>query len=489
MSAEIRNAGYFPEWMVIRLPMKYRWIFENQTSKTAWTENQARDLGIFFHEWIHHLHNTSTASGIFSYTVTVGLWSSFRWTVTDGCDSSGSDCSDLSTSHRINIERAASYFDAIRNKRSANETLNEFSTGFSFFTEEFAISEKVVASLPTFDGGTTASEDVHVISCNARRIRPDRQAYQNLEIEIGTVEILEGVASMLERRLVRAIKPCAALEPSDFAPYQLLSNFVSAFISDSDEPLAIACGIAALQHPDPPLGLLMLVRAAAKLPSPDRMALIEKNAKSFLKASEGNILSHLANVDTLFPIDEPMGEAVKWINDSIRLRLAERLSTPFFEFELISAIATEPSAILDKILARSCSLLFLSTSKEDSSEQLAMMYELRPPYAGRDEEDFKYGRLKLWSALHFLHHHRKLGGIRSSTEVLRESGHAAVSCPLYYVCEKPPRLAKNFDCKKAPWRVGSETDRGKALCWYHDAAVASRRGPVIENSPNSSREP
>lgn len=477
MSFGKQNASYYPEWMVIRLPAKYRWIFSDACAKPVKKADEACDLGIFFHEWIHHLHNISTVSGVLAYSLTVELWSSFRWTVTNGCDSEGSDAAHLDPTHRTNIERAVSYFDAIRNERSCNKKLNKFSKGFGFYSESDDIRESVVASIPSLDGGISDPDEFHVLACNARRAKPNGQSYEDVLVEIGTLEIIEGVASMLEHRLVRSIHADAKIETFDFAPYHLLSRFINHAIADADDSLTIACGIAALQHPDPPIGLSQVVREVAIAPARDRLSVAENFAKAFVKASVENVRAHLANVDSLFPVDEPMAEALKWTNNSIRRRLDERLIDPFFEFQIVQRIADNPELILNQLAHRSCALLFLLGSEDEDPTLMAEMRELRPAFEGADEENFQYGRLKMWSALHFLHHHRRVGGIRSSDSVL---AHAPVSCPLYHVCDNPPRQADDPDCRIAPWRVGRLADR--SLCWYHDGAYASRRGPIIDNS-------
>lgn len=476
MTSLVSNAGYFPDWLVIRLPVSYKWIFSAQVAYPDDPADRARALGIFFHEWAHHFHNISTVSGIFAYSTTVSLWSSFRWTVTDGWDSAGAGSTEIPAPHRLNIERTTSYFDVVRNKRQCNSKLNQSSVGFAFYEDADAITATPIMQLsPWSDAAPT--EIFHVLRCQARRARPGSgHAYENLIVEIGTLEIAEGVASMLEDLLVTSCCPDAITEPADFAPYKLLRRLTEHFIPDINNALAIACGVAALQHPDPPTGLLSILRELAEIDAADRMQRLEEIAVDFVTRNLSNIERHLTQLDNFFPVDEPMAEAAKWLNDAIRVRIGERMSEPFPELALAMRIARDPYKILEAIVDRSCAFLFLPPSNGQNSAESADLLELRPRYKGGDEERFQHGRLKMLSALHFLHQHRGEGGILSSHSVLNSSSLKSRCCPLYHMCEHPPRLGGDPNCLNAPWRVGNSTGKEMEICWYSAGAYASRCG-------------
>lgn len=484
MTSLFSNAGYFPEWMVIRLPEKYRWIFNDEAEIPSAPEDKAREYGIFFHEWAHHFHNISTVSGILAYSSTVALWSSFRWTVLKGSDSIGSDSVDVPPDHQLNIVRAIKFFSVVRNEREINSKLNSSSRGFAFHHLDSDIATTSVAQLPSLRIGEVQPEEFHVLTCQARRAR-GMYSEENVLVEIGTFEIIEGVASMLEDFVVRTICKGAVPAASDFAPYQLLSRLVEHFIPGGDQNLAIACGIAALQHPDPPVGLLHILKEARATINSERFSKVEELAKEFLSRNLANVELHLTRLDQFFPVDEPMAEAVKWLNERIRERLRERAEDPFVELRLTREIADSPKQILATVVDRSCAFLFLAGSDGTSPSSgtnvsaPADMLELRTKYTGASEERFQHGRVKLWAALHFLHRHRGENGIDSSAAVVRKSATGALCCPFYYACDHQPRVNNDPNCTHAPWRVGIQSDRLTEICWYSAGAFASRRGPVV----------
>lgn len=478
MQSDSVTAGYFPEWMVIRLPESYTWMFLENGHGPASPADRARSLAIFFHEWIHHFHNTSTISGILAFSATMSLWSSFRWTVS-AFGSGGSDSADLPEAHHVHIERMSKYFNAVRKRRECNEKLKAFNKGFAFYNDENAIVAEPIAKLPKWADGM-ATEVFHVLRCHARRLRGG--SYSNIEnvvVEIGTFEIVEGVASLLETLLVRCICPGENPEAMPFSPYELLPRFAEHIVPDINDELIVACAIASLQHPDPPTELLRILRELAPIDGKDREKFVESIAMDLVRRNRNNIELHLRYLDRRFPVDEPMAEVVKWLTVRMRARLDEREATAFPELQLLTKIAFDPTKILEALVDRSSALLFLMSTQGIAGNDSAHLLELRPPYTGRSESAFQAGRFRFWTALHFLNQHLGEENIINSKSV--ESSTASSVCPLYCHCDYPPRLRNEPSCKEAPWRIGESKLAQEEICWYHAGEIASRRGPIEDS--------
>lgn len=259
--SDLKDGSYFPEWMVLRLPDKHLWLFlENHPGPNDMSD-RARSVGTFFHEWIHHYHNVSTVSGILSFATTLSLWQSFRWTVVEPFCSAGSEIESLPPAHRLEIERASQYYNFLHNKRACNEILNKSagSAGFAIFDDPAAVTLVPATTLRSVPGQESA-EVFHVIRCEARRLRPGSTTNaENVTVEIGPQEIMEGITSTLEQNLVSRISPGSTVETMKFAPYKLLDRVAQHFLPDISSDLIVACGIASLQFADPPRMLLDLL--------------------------------------------------------------------------------------------------------------------------------------------------------------------------------------------------------------------------------------
>ena len=79
--------SYAPDRFLITLSTKHRLVDRRSLRRKPFTD---QTLAVFFHEYIHYLHNVSTARGFWEYNRMLGLWAFFRRTVGGSRESDGS---------------------------------------------------------------------------------------------------------------------------------------------------------------------------------------------------------------------------------------------------------------------------------------------------------------------------------------------------------------------------------------------------------------
>lgn len=159
--------------------------------KTLLDLSNWRLSGYLFHEWIHYVHNVSTLNGLYAFASMLNMWANFRHKI----DSLGQsvDANMLTVYAESSVKRTHLYRkEAARYERNMSSVLRNTNAYITTF------SVKVVTEpLPNQLLGHEA-EHFSVISCEAES--SINQA--PISFEVGTVEILEGIAFMLEEKLL-----------------------------------------------------------------------------------------------------------------------------------------------------------------------------------------------------------------------------------------------------------------------------------------------
>ena len=226
-------ASYLPEHMIIRMGPDLR-LVDDQGNVLAWPTALAE--GFFFHEYAHFLHNISTISGLAVFVNTVELWRRFRLTHgTSGfCRGSGGQ----STGEQDCLKRL---LDNLREMRRDNSP------------DLKVIINPVAINIQTHELQPAVRSNGDVLATALRyeaKIEDDHGGTELVEASIGTLELLECAAWLLEKRIVPAVDPSMkAVKPLVF-PYLVVEALCKHEVSELDEDGVLACVLAALQSSD-----------------------------------------------------------------------------------------------------------------------------------------------------------------------------------------------------------------------------------------------
>jgi len=192
-------------------------------------------FGFFFHEYVHFLHNISTVSGIAAFINTVELWRCFRATVEPDGASIGSGT--LTADKTQHLETLLSYLAATRRNNEPASRL--IPRPFSNVRPVVQSGSDVLASVLVCQGEITSK---------GGQTEP-------VEVSIGTLELMESAAWLLEKRVVRALDSAAQIFPVPIFPYEVAAALGEHLAPGVDEDGLLACVLAALQSSDAPAAL------------------------------------------------------------------------------------------------------------------------------------------------------------------------------------------------------------------------------------------
>lgn len=107
-------ATYLPDCQVITLKPEFAAFDDPENLRGIQGPDQ---IGFFFHEWVHYLHNVSTLQGLSAFVNLVHLWHAFRNTI--GADGLSAGSAVLSHELALNIRQKVMFMAATR-KRGQN---------------------------------------------------------------------------------------------------------------------------------------------------------------------------------------------------------------------------------------------------------------------------------------------------------------------------------------------------------------------------------
>src|SRR5450830_508148 len=236
-------AGYLPDSQVITLKENFDPFADPENPKGFVTPEH---ICFFFHEWLHYLHNVSTIHGLSAYANVVSVWSDFRHTTNENGISSGSD--KLPTGRALQVRQKQSYLRMARTESAAripkNITYHDFS--IQSFSEEDNKIEGLDISMTN-------------IKCIVVIDEPSKPSVE-LDVDIGTHEIVEGVAWMLENKLSLALGNIGPNPP--VSPYQIVRKLAQHYVPGISDDVVIACMLCALQDSNPPSLLIDALKIA-----------------------------------------------------------------------------------------------------------------------------------------------------------------------------------------------------------------------------------
>lgn len=455
MSAAI--ATYLPESMLIRIGPDLRILDENGKLIPL---PSARVFAYFFHEYVHFLHNISTASGIAAFINTLELWRCFRLTIDESGNSLGS--SPLDPAQKVHLKELTALLDSVR--RENVPSLQQL-------TSVEIVEVQGIDLLPEV---TTTQQGIllSVIECQVEAIDNGNQV-ERLTAKIGILELLECAAWLLEKKMVAALNPEEDVAPPPFFPYRIAQAVVEYSLPGVDDEGVLSCILAALQNSDAPSGFAQLLSAA------QQSNLVPNDASSFFRergnyaiAQNREILdAQLSALEEEFANEGVMAKAVCHTISVARQSFAKRERDPFFELEMISALQNgtlRSDQMFTEILP--CAVLQKNRGDEDKVQR-DFFLSFHP---GNDvtHGDIESLLRTMHCIFHYIRAHRSPTGFKSTQRAQK------CECPFYSSCDLKLRVTEPWVCRQSPWKAENWMQIGQenGLCRY-GAAVSITRPP------------
>lgn len=443
----VTAASFLPDSLVIRLSKNIT-AFANPDDIEGFTP---LNIGFFFHEWVHYLHNVSTLHGLSSFENAIAIWSDFRFTCHAGTYSGGAD--SLATDVALDAAQRLSYWRASRLPSK------------SVFPDKPLDELRLLAVSTLVDRIPGSKYEVVKLVCRVGAVdRPDDEAV----IVVGSYEILEGVAWMLEDKLNTALKQISARVPS--SPYHIVRNLFRLRYPELSDNDIISCMLCSLQDSDPPAVLAILFEAIPKLSGDEPSALkeLKSRARQTISSNESFAAQIIENIERRFPVDEPMARAVKSVVSTIKSNLAHRREDPFFEFSIIESVRLNLQKMDDAIKKHGGCCVIQERPGEADEITRDLMYD----FVTKKERDegLEFGWRKMHAAFHFMQLHLSGQRFIPTGEVPTDEN---TSCPFYATCNLPSRIAHATVCQQTPWKWSETQNDRDTRCWYAAATTAS----------------
>lgn len=436
-------ASYLPESQIITLSKYFPALDDPNALKGFNTPVQ---VGVFFHEWIHFLHNVSTLNGLASFSLQVVLWSNFRWTMNEQGVSIGSE--DMISDE---VKNNRNFINYLHSKRKSNQ---------AFLPAQAQASALYFKDVELFD---SVVENRNIVSTSLIKCKVEYGG-NTYKFDIGTYEIFESVAFMLESKLV--LKMNGVPEKAPISPYHLVEILAGKIAPSLDKDIIICCMLASLQSNDPPHLLFMLLKHIDSLNENCRYPTLIHHVKNNLKKQLPTTDAQFKQIRSMFPIDEPMGTFIKLTLDRIESNLVFRMENPFFELSIIDEIFKEVNNF-DKFINKfgGCTVIQQRPGDEDQIQR-DVMYDFVVP--GQDDT-VSFGWKMAHAGFQFASKHFDIHGEIKKTNTLN------YKCPFYTVCNSSVRIDNSNICAQNPWQARSIENNQD--CYYAAAIKATSPPP------------
>lgn len=400
-------------------------------------------LGYFFHEWIHYLHNVSTIHGMSAFSSLIGLWNAFRFTT----DKSGFGQGAFNDSSAGLLKTQAYVAVLMTTRRPADMPLS---------CDALVEQCRVIACKPA--GNVNGAPDRLDVTVEESKEEGDNVLYLKT---VGSTEILESVAYLLESRLlVHAFGQERSIAP--VFPYQSLTLLAKHLAPNLSEKEVLLCGLASLQSTFPADAILQLLKTCSQLAKSGQQvdAWLEQSTIRNLQDHAANVRAGLDEMYAMFPVDDGVSRAVRSTVSYMRKNLDARIAKPFFELDLIEDIRIAgPNGfhrLMDELMDKHgiCSCLQERPGSEtDIGRDALFNFEV----ASKDEK-LNESRLVLLASFDYLIGHVRKNGTFLRTEAVERR------CPFYTSCLESTRWDHPDDCDKRAWRA--VITRPDKLCTY-----------------------
>jgi len=443
--SSILAASYLPDSQVITLKPEFDALADTDPVKRKGFEGPSQ-IGFFFHEWTHYLHNVSTIQGLSAFCNLIHLWGVFRFTMEDGV-SKGSNILDNDLA--LNLRQKVEFM--LHQRRPGR---NELPTTASISNTKFIAAETHTRKIEGTEFDQAKIECRVILSLGGEE--------KTYNVQIGSHEILESVAHTLESRLVRKLGVVPADAP--ITPYLLVRGLASHVAPDIQEDVLLACTLASLQDSDPPgmlLEILEHVKGVIKKGECPLTFLIKKT-NFVLEKAKSWIDETLAEIDDAFPLDEPMARAVKNTTGIMRKNFEGRLKNPFFEIDLVDKIAADPSHLDSMIKTYGACAIIQQRYGDSNVLDRDYMYDFQ--LTEQWDEWLSFGYRQMHAAFRFVALHISVEGVAPTGDLELGKNN---KCPFYSACSYPLRKNTPDVCATRPW-LSSKTNVNE-ICWYGNA--------------------
>ncbi|WP_240225039.1 hypothetical protein [Rheinheimera hassiensis] len=443
--SNISAASYMPEFQVIKLKPDFDAFSDPENLKGFTSPIQ---LATFFHEWIHYFHNISTILGLTTFCNLTIIWSNFRNTI--GPDGWSNAAANISESEVNDIIKQNDVMYALRSRRKSSIPSN-------IPVESILFSDISIEKIP--------NTDFNYLRCQVCLERHEECQY---EAQIGTYEIHEFAAFILEKKLCQALNSPPS-EPQ-FDPYLLVQILAKSVAPELSEDDVLRCALASLQTANPPQALLDVMKFAIQEMrngiEPEKA--VAHYSKTALDAYSQESLSSLERIQSMFTVDEPMARFIKGTCQRIRENIEKRKETPFIEFSFIDHISKNPSNFNSLISTYGAPTLIQQQHGDENVIGRDIIYEFANDELVKSRSSD--GRTTLYTAFRFAWLHIKKGAIAQTNALTG-------SCPLYTSCVFDYRKNNPHHCRHKPWLSVSE----ERLCDY-GIGVHITRPPAQEGN-------
>jgi hypothetical protein len=439
-------AGYLPESLLIRLTPDAR-LFDYDDPEYQPTPAV---IGFFFHEYIHYLHNISTVSGVVTFINTIDLWRWFRSTFNSELISRGPESLAVESKERLGA--LVTYLDAVRRDGSPKlkYILNPKSLRITSAKLQSAASQAPQSAEPL----------LHVIVCDAHVFDHDDNDEQCV-LQVGTLEILECAAWLLEKRIVLALDATATLNMPPTFPNRVVEA-LAAFLEPSlSEEAVLACALAALQSSDAPEALLHVLRIAGRASRDGKNPLLElrKNVFENLASCRSQLDDQLQKLDQEFNGTNAFAVSVRRVVGFAREVFNRRAMEPFFEFDLVSKVAAKPNGFVEVLREIVPCAVVQERRGDGESLQRDFLFSFQPAQSNQAIDPEAALRV-VHSAFHFMSVHRVRQGFAATSEVGQRK------CPFFTCCDLQLRQQEPNICRETPWLSAGWKRWDSASCWY-----------------------
>jgi hypothetical protein len=456
----MKNPSYCPDLFLIRIPQQIaeNICFEDDDGKLRLDLSGTRSAGYLYHEWLHYVHNLSTVNGIYAFASMVNLWANFRSKINAGGESSAE--LKLTEYALSSVQRTHLYRMSARRQRE-NHDASIVGSVAKLIDASIKTSQLAVALMNHLPENST------IINCGL-----ELDDGRNVKAEIGVVEIIEGLANMLEERflLLHGELP----DKQKLAPYRLVLGLARCIVPEIANDEVIACAITSLQCEDPPMALWELFHALKTVNAEERFSAIKRVSLTRLEEYRTLLDQVFLQTEQLFPLPEPMGNEVKRLIANMREKMALRRAAPFFELMMLDQVREvqpiDRAEKLERIIAEfSCPRIELE-GIGGKTECLDGVVNFGNPAMINSEIEF--GQQKLHSALHFMGLHLSEDGF-SETKALQASS-IRRRCPFYNSCIYDSRRENPEVCRERPWEWLKVPIDPTIACWYRAGVRATR---------------
>nr|WP_312478014.1 hypothetical protein [Achromobacter ruhlandii] len=451
LADELRRAvaAYLPDRQIITFSAAMEVMPKGTAEQRGLKEDE---IGYFFHEWIHYLHNVSTIHGITAFANLVELWGAFR--ATADCNGFGEGQGPSSHLEGWRVEERLKLFMTTRG--SAATRLPNSATPDRC---------RVISYSPASREGL-GRDQISMIMV----VSNEEGETTEIETSVGAHEILESVAMLLEHRVVQALGG-ERTGVSSVVPYHalvLLSKHVAPSLTEEE---VLMCGLASLHSTFPADAL------GKFLPDCNAVAEAGGSVRQRIKAVALAQLEHhkidvqrlLDRIDSVFKPEFGFGRAAQEVVSIMRRNLEARFASPFFELDLISRVKAEGSLGFDSLMTEIMKTHGICGCKQErvgGRDELARDDLFEFAVVSGDSELTELRRI-MQASFDFLSRHFTTTGILLATEALKPR-----ECLFYTSCRLPLRSEREDDCRSRPWLAAiAEGDR----CWYGAGVLQFRR--------------